>query len=46
MSRTWHHVRVKLSRFRVRCMECGKRFYTTAMCPQCPACCGVDVEPD
>lgn len=34
------------ARFRVRCMECDKRFMTARMLPECPACNSGDIEPD
>jgi len=32
-------------KIRVECMECGKKFSTSKLTPQCPRCNGVDVEP-
>lgn len=37
---------MRAPRFRVECMECGKRWSTTNTVPQCPKCGGVDVELD
>lgn len=29
---------------KVQCMECGKKFQTTKIVPECPKCGGVDVD--
>ncbi len=34
-------VRVK---FKVVCLECGKKFATSGFDPECPKCGGVDIE--
>jgi Zn finger protein HypA/HybF involved in hydrogenase expression len=33
-------------RLAVKCMECGKKFKTASMLPDCPKCGGSDIEPD
>lgn len=37
--------RERSERFPVRCLECGKRFMTASMVPECPKCGGSDIEP-
>ena len=37
--------REKAVRILVQCMECGKRWRTSNLLPQCPKCNGVDIEP-
>ena len=39
LSTSWHR------RILVQCMECGKRFRTSNLLPQCPKCNGADIEP-
>ena len=33
-------------RFRVVCLECGRRFRSSALLPECPGCSSSDVELD
>jgi hypothetical protein len=33
-------------RISVVCQECGKKFKTAKVCPECPKCHGVDIEPN
>ena len=33
-----------MDRIKVRCLECGKRFTTRSMLPECPKCGGGDIE--
>lgn len=40
-----HRARYKKPKIRVVCMECGKKFLTTKIIPQCPKCNSVDIEP-
>lgn len=35
-----------MSKIRVECLECGRKFATTSMLPTCPACGGSDIEPE
>jgi Zn finger protein HypA/HybF involved in hydrogenase expression len=35
---------VASKRFPVVCLECGKKFLTARVIPECPRCGGVDVE--
>ena len=34
----------KAASLRVECMECGKRFRTASMLPECPKCGGTDID--
>lgn len=46
MSAAMNHARAeKAQRVNVVCMECGKKWATSNLIPECPKCGGVDVEP-
>lgn len=34
----------KAERIKVQCQECGKRFATSHVMPECPKCGGVDID--
>lgn len=33
-----------MEKIKVVCMECGKKFQTTKVIPECPKCGGADIE--
>lgn len=33
-----------MSKIKVQCQECGKKFATSNPCPECPKCGGVDID--
>lgn len=38
------NVIVKKAKFPVVCLECGKKFTTSSMLPECPECGGSDID--
>ena len=35
---------MKTPKIKVVCLECGKKFQTTKVIPECPKCGGVDID--
>ena len=33
-----------MAKVKVKCLECGKRFATASLDPECPKCGGVDID--